>query len=135
MEELDDIKQEIYGLMDSFLVESTDIEGKIIHRSIDRLNQDRQLFVENIMKLVDRIRKDERERIKKIANPKYPLLLPVLDKTIKWIKFHEMMGAEIVFNNLEDEEGNVIMRPIKAIYDSPLAKFQEIMKLSHFPTK
>lgn len=38
----EEIRLEVYNLMDSFLVEAKD------HRSVKRLNQDRHLFVENI---------------------------------------------------------------------------------------
>lgn len=45
----------IYRAMDSFLTEFTDIEGKPIFRSIDRLNKDRRLFVEEMKKRDQRL--------------------------------------------------------------------------------
>jgi hypothetical protein len=47
---LTNIKNEIYRLMDNFLTESTDQEGKL--RSVEQLNKDRHLFVENMEKLL-----------------------------------------------------------------------------------
>lgn len=55
--ELEKVRGEIYHIMDSFLTESKDQNGN--ERSIERLNQDRHLFVENIFSLLDK----ERERI------------------------------------------------------------------------
>ena len=45
----------IYRAMDSFLTEFTDIEGKPIFRSIDTLNKDRRLFVEEMKKRDQRL--------------------------------------------------------------------------------
>jgi len=45
----------VYRAMDSFLTEFTDIEGKPIFRSIDRLNKDRRLFVEEMKKRDQRL--------------------------------------------------------------------------------
>lgn len=46
------LKSEIYNLMDSFLVEAKDQHGN--DRSIERLNSDRHLFVENLMEILKR---------------------------------------------------------------------------------
>jgi hypothetical protein len=43
-------KEQIYRLADSFLVEAKNQYGE--DRSLERLNQDRHLFVENMMKFV-----------------------------------------------------------------------------------
>lgn len=45
------MKGEVYKLMDSFLVEAKDQNGK--ERTLERLNFDRHLFVENMMDLFD----------------------------------------------------------------------------------
>ncbi len=47
-----DLKKKIYELMDSFLVEAKDQHGN--DRSLERLNQDRHLFVENMLNLLTR---------------------------------------------------------------------------------
>ena len=59
------IKDKIYQAMDSFLVESEDIKGKQIIRSVEQLNQDRHLFFEEIEKIIEQAKQEERERIKK----------------------------------------------------------------------
>lgn len=46
------MKNELYRLTDSFLVEATNEKGE--HRSLERLNADRHLFVENAMELINR---------------------------------------------------------------------------------
>ena len=46
-----EIKLELYKLMDSFLVEAKDQNGN--DRSLEQLNQDRHLFVENCLKLFE----------------------------------------------------------------------------------
>lgn len=46
------MKNELYRLTDSFLVEATNAKGE--HRSLERLNADRHLFVENVMELINR---------------------------------------------------------------------------------
>src|SRR5438552_11376465 len=51
------IEEQISQLMDSFLVEAPNQYGE--YRSLSQLNLDRQLFVENMMKLIDRIRKEK----------------------------------------------------------------------------
>ncbi len=43
------IKEKIYEAMDSFLVEAKDQYGN--ERSLERLNQDRHLFVEKLLEL------------------------------------------------------------------------------------
>lgn len=48
--EMKNIKRELYRLTDSFLVEGKDQNGK--ERSLERLNQDRHLFVENVIELM-----------------------------------------------------------------------------------
>lgn len=50
------ITEEIYRNMDSFLVEA----GK---RSIEQLNQDRHLFVENIFEVILKVRKETTEYV------------------------------------------------------------------------
>src|SRR4051794_26725860 len=42
------LRQRLYELMDSFLVESNNLDGTPYVRSVDRLNQDRHLFVQNV---------------------------------------------------------------------------------------
>ena len=49
-------KQRIYELVDSFLVEAKDQNGK--ERSVERLNQDRHLFVKGIEKILKEQRED-----------------------------------------------------------------------------
>lgn len=44
------IRKQLYQLTDSFLVEYKDQHGN--ERSIDRLNQDRHLFVDNALQLI-----------------------------------------------------------------------------------
>ena len=53
------MREEIYRLMDSFLVETDS------PRSIDQLNQDRHLFVKNILDLIFQKEEDVREEIRK----------------------------------------------------------------------
>jgi hypothetical protein len=43
------LKEETYRLMDSFLVEAKDQYGN--ERSLEKLNQDRHLFVKNLLQL------------------------------------------------------------------------------------
>lgn len=69
----------------------------------------------------------ERE-LKQKLNPEYPDLLPVLTKEHEWYKAHEAMGAEIVFDTIYDHYDGERKRPIRAIYYSPVVKFQEVMK-------
>ena len=45
-----ELKQRLYELTDSFLVEAKDQNGK--ERSIERLNADRHIFVENILEML-----------------------------------------------------------------------------------
>lgn len=56
-------REKIYQAMDSFLVESTDLDNKPIFRSVDRLNQDRHLFMEQMYKIIQEAITQERERI------------------------------------------------------------------------
>ena len=48
-----EIKEKIYQAMDSFLVETENIKGKPILRSLERLNQDRHLFVKRIEEIIN----------------------------------------------------------------------------------
>ncbi len=57
-------KEKIYRAMDSFLVESEDIKGNPITRSVERLNEDRHLFVNEIKKIIE----EEREEIQRDIN-------------------------------------------------------------------
>lgn len=68
-------------------------------------------------------------RIREVLNPEYPNLTPVWEKTKAWYRLHEKMGADIVFNNTEDEYGVIRQNPVKAIYESPLVKFKEVISL------
>jgi len=53
------IIKDLYNLMDSFLVEGDK------PRSIERLNQDRHLFVKNVLDLLDKQKQDLLEKIEK----------------------------------------------------------------------
>jgi hypothetical protein len=57
------MNEEIYRLMDSFLTESTDQNGK--PRSIERLNKDRHLFVENMIYYINKLLDENRENLVK----------------------------------------------------------------------
>lgn len=104
-----------------------DITEKIIEEFRELWRYDSNQYpIENFIK---KVINDVREETLRDINPSYPDLIPVLDKTHKWYKLHEAMGAEIIFNNLTDDDGTVRLRPVKAIYDSPLFKFQEVIKL------
>lgn len=70
-----------------------------------------------------------REEMLRELNPGLKDLLPVMDKTHKWFKLHDEAKAEIVFSKREDEYGVVREIPVKAIYHSPLVKFQELSQL------
>jgi len=48
--------EDIYKAMDSFLVESVDFENKPIIRSVERLNEDRHLFIKRIEKIIQDIK-------------------------------------------------------------------------------
>ena len=64
----DKLKKEIYSIVDSFLVEAKNQYGE--DRSLERLNQDRHLAAENLLKLIDRI-KEEYEKELKIADKRW----------------------------------------------------------------
>jgi len=53
----EEIKERLYNLMDSFLVEGDK------PRSIERLNQDRHLFVKNVLDLLDQQKEELAEKI------------------------------------------------------------------------
>ena len=46
-----EIKEEIYRAMDSFLVESEDLGGHQLIRTVGQLNEDRHLFVKRMEEL------------------------------------------------------------------------------------
>ena len=52
--------EQLYKLMDSFLTEATDQHGN--PRSLERLNQDRQLFMEEAMQAFESFHKQELEQ-------------------------------------------------------------------------
>ena len=66
------VKQKIYQIVDSFLVEAKNQDGE--ERSLERLNGDRHLTVNKIIEVVEKVRqeaysagaKEERERIKEL---------------------------------------------------------------------
>ena len=61
-------KEEIYRIIDSFLVEAKDQHGN--DRSLERLNQDRHLAAEQIENLIHDIRKQDRKVIKEWIHKK-----------------------------------------------------------------
>lgn len=70
---------QLYRLTDSFLVEAKDQDGN--DRTLERLNQDRHLFVENTMKLLTQaIQKTKEETWKEV------------DDTIKLWQRHSIDG-------------------------------------------
>lgn len=53
-----EIKEKIYNAMDSFLVESEDMKGNQIVRSVEQLNEDRHLFVDEMEKIIEEVLKN-----------------------------------------------------------------------------
>ena len=60
-----------------------------------------------------------------IGNP-----LPLIPATNDWMKAHER-ADEIIYNKIEEDDGMTRMIPFQAIYNSPIAKFQSVMKEKH----
>lgn len=59
-----DLKKQIYQAMDNFLVESN------VKRNVEQLNQDRHLFVERMMKIIN---KAEKAGFNRCKNHDYPV--------------------------------------------------------------
>ena len=60
----DKIREKLYSLMDSFLVEAKNQNGE--ERSLEQLNIDRHLFVDNMMELFATQKKEIIEMVKKV---------------------------------------------------------------------
>ena len=81
------MKKELYRLTDSFLVEATNEKGE--HRSLERLNADRHLFVESVMKLIQsQIASAVEAREREIASAvrEIKILINPRDKMSKYIR-------------------------------------------------
>jgi hypothetical protein len=89
----------------------------------------RGLFINELTQSFQQGQKQTIKEIKEKLNPGLKELLPVMDKTHQWFRAHEEMGAEIVFVKREDVDGMVREIPVKAIYESPLVKFQSVSHL------
>lgn len=76
---------------------------------------------------VQEAKADERERIKRIF---YPMnkedLLPIGKAIDEWVKLHEELGGEVVWQSMGDSEYDR-PRPIRAIYHTPLKIFHGMM--------
>ena len=72
-------------------------------------------------------RREERERIKRVF---YPMnkedLLPIGKAIDEWVKLHEELGGEVVWQSMGDSEYDR-PRPIRAIYHTPLKIFHGMM--------
>lgn len=126
------IEIELYKLTDSFLTEAKDQNGN--DRSLERLNQDRHLFVENCLKLIRQTIKTERaeavkEMLEKIGKelpdkitdertiypPEEIDLLIKIDGSKANI-YHELNHEKIGFNKCLSEVKKLINK-LKAKYE------------------
>lgn len=93
-------REELYRIVDGFLVESTNQKGE--YRSIDRLNQDRHLAVERLEELLTRREQEAREEVAReimdlmvgFAFRKYPPR-DVLKEVSKYLNKTYLTPAEV----------------------------------------
>lgn len=103
---------EIYRLMDSFLVESKDQNGN--ERSIERLNQDRHLFVKNMQSFIDSLRKSDKEAlIERIDKIKLPSKIYRTDSNRNVRKMHVQMLKHEGYNKALKDVLSLLKEEIK----------------------
>lgn len=97
---VEEIEASMFGIYDLMAMKQKDAERRFKQHYIEEIQRDL------------------------IGNP-----LPLIPATKDWLKAHERADL-IEYNKIEEDDGMTRMIPFRAIYNSPIAKFQEVMKAS-----
>lgn len=124
------IEFELHHDLDDFIA---DYNGTNKYNTRQELREEyKRLLTIRVNKAIAQAVKEERERIMKILHPiEKEDLLPLGKAISEWVRLHEELKGEIVWQNMGDDFGDGRrMRPIKAIYKTPLEIFHGMSGLN-----
>ena len=109
---METIREKLYKIVDSFLTEAKDQHGN--ERSLDQLNQDRHLAVDNLLELFQSYCKESEEGARENERDKLLILMDAAEKRgltlhrfmVAFIKLYQLkkLDAELKRLRLEDKE-------------------------------